>query len=167
MVSLFTKYRVICSIYWNEQSSFSGSIAYTTCLSRDQGFSLYIAALTLLLIRTSQTRNPLPWLSSVVLLYTMATITETSVSIFPDQIRLEASSSPELPDIPLPPPSKNPTQILNVDKGTPDEHVPRDPRLIRLTGVHPFNVEPPLTDLYKEGMLSNLLSCHHKKSNPK
>jgi len=86
----------------------------------------------------------------------MATTTvqiETSVAIFPDQIRLEAPPSPELPDIPLPPPSKNPTQILSADKGTPDEHVPRDPRLIRLTGVHPFNVEPPLTDLYKEGTL--------------
>ncbi|BCR86405.1 nitrate reductase NiaD [Aspergillus chevalieri] len=81
--------------------------------------------------------------------------TETSVAIFPDQIRLEASPSPELPDIPLPPPSKNPTQILSADKGTPDEHVPRDPRLIRLTGVHPFNVEPPLTDLYKEGFLTS------------
>nr|QBQ58300.1 Nitrate reductase [Aspergillus glaucus] len=88
----------------------------------------------------------------------MATTTvqiETSVAIFPDQIRLEAPPSPELPDIPLPPPSKNPTQILSADKGTPDEHVPRDPRLIRLTGVHPFNVEPPLTDLYKEGFLTS------------
>ncbi|OJJ80944.1 nitrate reductase NiaD [Aspergillus glaucus CBS 516.65] len=81
--------------------------------------------------------------------------TETSVSIFPDQIRLEASPSPEFQDIPLPPPSKNPTQILSADKGTPDEHVPRDPRLIRLTGVHPFNVEPPLTALYKEGFLTS------------
>jgi nitrate reductase (NAD(P)H) len=60
--------------------------------------------------------------------------------------------SPAEPDIPLPPPSKNPVDILDADKNTPDNHVPRDPRLIRLTGVHPFNVEPPLTDLYKEGM---------------
>jgi nitrate reductase (NAD(P)H) len=62
------------------------------------------------------------------------------------------SPSPGEPDIPLPPPSKNPVDILDVDKGTPDDHVPRDPRLIRLTGVHPFNVEPPLTALYKEGI---------------
>ncbi|KAL2379171.1 hypothetical protein RJZ90_005471 [Blastomyces dermatitidis] len=52
--------------------------------------------------------------------------------------------------IPLPPPSKEPTQVLDIDKETPDKHVPRDPRLIRLTGVHPFNVEPPLTTLYEE-----------------
>ena len=69
-----------------------------------------------------------------------------------------SSTTPELPDIPLPPPSKNPTQILNVDKGTPDGHVPRDPRLIRLTGVHPFNVEPPLTDLFREGMFVAVIS---------
>jgi hypothetical protein len=62
--------------------------------------------------------------------------------------------TPGEPDIPLPPPSKNLVDILDVDKGTPDNHVPRDPRLIRLTGVHPFNVEPPLTALYKEGMVS-------------
>lgn len=57
-------------------------------------------------------------------------------------------------NLPLPPPSKRPTEVLSVDKGTPDHHVPRDPRLLRLTGVHPFNVEPPLTALYKEGSLS-------------
>jgi nitrate reductase (NAD(P)H) len=44
---------------------------------------------------------------------------------------------------------------LNIDKATPDAHVPRDPRLIRLTGVHPFNVEPPLTDLFNEGFLTS------------
>lgn len=54
-------------------------------------------------------------------------------------------------DIPLPPPSKVPTEVLSIDKNTPDHHVPRDPRLIRLTGVHPFNVEPPLTTLFNEG----------------
>jgi len=30
------------------------------------------------------------------------------------------------------------------DVGTPDEWVPRDGNLVRLTGRHPFNVEPPL-----------------------
>jgi len=33
------------------------------------------------------------------------------------------------------------------DKGTPDEWIPRDGRLVRLTGRHPFNVEPPLSVL--------------------
>jgi nitrate reductase (NAD(P)H) len=31
------------------------------------------------------------------------------------------------------------------DKGTPDEWLPRDGRLVRLTGRHPFNVEPPMS----------------------
>lgn len=30
------------------------------------------------------------------------------------------------------------------DVGTPDEWIPRDGKLVRLTGRHPFNVEPPL-----------------------
>jgi nitrate reductase (NAD(P)H) len=55
--------------------------------------------------------------------------------------------------IPLPPPSKRPTKVLDIDKDTPDRHVPRDPRLIRLTGVHPLNVEAPLSALYDEGIL--------------
>ncbi|KAF2639636.1 hypothetical protein P280DRAFT_402299 [Massarina eburnea CBS 473.64] len=58
-------------------------------------------------------------------------------------------------DFPLPPPSVAPTNILDIDKVTPDSHVPRDPRLIRLTGVHPFNVEAPLTDLFNEGFLTS------------
>ena len=57
-------------------------------------------------------------------------------------------------DIPLPPPSCEPTEILAIDKNTPDSHVPRDARLIRLTGVHPFNVEAPLTTLFNEGFLT-------------
>lgn len=90
----------------------------------------------------------------------MTTVTQVQETLLPELYQLKASqiseddlSSSTLPDIPLPAPSKELTEILNLDKGTPDEHVPRDPRLIRLTGVHPFNVEPPLTDLYKEGML--------------
>ncbi|EGZ10422.1 hypothetical protein PHYSODRAFT_337236 [Phytophthora sojae] len=35
-------------------------------------------------------------------------------------------------------------QIDPRDVGTPDEWVPRHPELIRLTGRHPFNCEPPL-----------------------
>lgn len=87
---------------------------------------------------------------------TTQTITESETISFKNgQITVEdIIPSPGEPGIPLPPPSKKPVDILDVDKGTPDSHVPRDPRLIRLTGVHPFNVEPPLTALYKEGMVS-------------
>lgn len=35
------------------------------------------------------------------------------------------------------------------DVGSPDEWVPRDGRLVRLTGKHPFNVEPPVAELEK------------------
>lgn len=65
------------------------------------------------------------------------------------------SSQPDQLDIPLPPPTTVPKKVLDVDKKTPDAHVPRDPRLIRLTGVHPFNVEAPLTDLFNEGFLTS------------
>ncbi|KAJ4354211.1 uncharacterized protein N0V89_005945 [Didymosphaeria variabile] len=58
-------------------------------------------------------------------------------------------------NVPLPPPSTAPTQVLDVDKPTPDSHVSRDPRLIRLTGVHPFNCEATLTELFKEGFLTS------------
>lgn len=89
----------------------------------------------------------------------MATITQVqtqtvlpkSLAVVPAQITVREISKVDLADIPLPPPSTNPTEILAQDKGTPDNHVPRDPRLIRLTGVHPFNVEPPLTALFNEG----------------
>ncbi|KAK4130778.1 hypothetical protein BT67DRAFT_458526 [Trichocladium antarcticum] len=54
---------------------------------------------------------------------------------------------------PLPPKSRQ-NKVLQEDLKTPDNYVERDPRLIRLTGVHPFNVEPPLGDLFDEGFLT-------------
>lgn len=71
-----------------------------------------------------------------------------------DDSKSTTSTAPTELDVPLPPPSGKP-QVLDVDKPTPDAHVPRDPRLIRLTGVHPFNVEAPLSDLYNEGFLTS------------
>ena len=65
------------------------------------------------------------------------------------------STQSEEVDIPLPPPMRIPVQVLDQDKKTPDAHVPRDPRLIRLTGVHPFNVEAPLSALFNEGFLTS------------
>lgn len=40
------------------------------------------------------------------------------------------------------------------DEGTPDEWIPRDGRLVRLTGRHPFNSEPPVAELAKEGFFT-------------
>lgn len=71
-----------------------------------------------------------------------------------DDSKSQTSTTAE-PDFALPPPSNDSLQVLELDKSTPDAHVPRDPRLIRLTGVHPFNVEAPLSDLYNEGFLTS------------
>jgi nitrate reductase (NAD(P)H) len=66
----------------------------------------------------------------------------------------ESTASDE-PEFPLPRPRKPAVEVLDVDKSTPDRHVPRDARLIRLTGVHPFNVEAPLSALFDEGFLTS------------
>ena len=73
----------------------------------------------------------------------------------PPQTEDNDSDSGEDVEIPLPPPTTVPTKVLEADKKTPDAHVPRDPRLIRLTGVHPFNVEAPLSALFNEGFLTS------------
>jgi len=54
----------------------------------------------------------------------------------------------------LPTITDKPQEVLECDKKTADSHVPRDNRLIRLTGVHPFNCEAPLTVLYNSGFLT-------------
>lgn len=66
----------------------------------------------------------------------------------------ESTVIPEDRPYPLPPESRANQRVLPEDLRTPDKHVPRDPRLLRLTGVHPFNVEPPLTDLWNEGFIT-------------
>lgn len=71
-----------------------------------------------------------------------------------DDSKSTTSTAPTELDVPLPPPSGKP-QVLDIDKPTPDAHVPRDSRLIRLTGVHPFNCEGPLSELYNEGFLTS------------
>lgn len=76
-------------------------------------------------------------------------------TIIDDDDQKSMEDGKEVPQFPLPPPTTIPTEVLDVDKRTPDSHVPRDPRLIRLTGVHPFNVEAPLTALFNEGFLTS------------
>src|SRR5947207_15306693 len=86
---------------------------------------------------------------------------ETCGSVSDGSTRSSTDSSsltfPEISecDFPLPPPSRSPTEVLQIDQATPDSWLPRDPRLIRLTGVHPFNVEAPLSALYDEGFLTS------------
>lgn len=74
----------------------------------------------------------------------------------PSYLSSQASStSPSQQRYTLPPPTHQPTEILKEDLKTPDNQVPRDPRLIRLTGIHPFNAEPPLSALYDEGFITS------------
>ncbi|KAI9765354.1 MAG: hypothetical protein M1840_007434 [Geoglossum simile] len=73
----------------------------------------------------------------------------------PPETEDNESNASGICSFPLPPLSIGPSEVLDIDKDTPDCHVPRDPRLIRLTGVHPFNVEPPLSALYNEGFLTS------------
>ena len=73
----------------------------------------------------------------------------------PPRTEEDGSESNEEVEIPLPPPTNPPNKVLDIDKNTPDAHVPRDPRLIRLTGTHPFNVEAPLSALFNEGFLTS------------
>ena len=48
----------------------------------------------------------------------------------------------------------HPTEIDKRDQGTPDEWIPRHPDMVRLTGRHPFNVEPPLPKLFDAGFIT-------------
>lgn len=64
---------------------------------------------------------------------------------------LQLESPPELPTAyPALPTNVDPLEVDARDKGTPDEWLNRDSRLVRLTGRHPFNTEPPLPDLWKQ-----------------
>ncbi|KXN90611.1 Nitrate reductase [NADPH], partial [Leucoagaricus sp. SymC.cos] len=53
--------------------------------------------------------------------------------------------------------------------GTPDAWIPRDPRMVRLTGKHPFNAEAKLKDLFAQGFLtpSNLFFVRNHGAVPK
>lgn len=53
------------------------------------------------------------------------------------------------------------------DLNTPDSWIPRDPRLIRLTGIHPFNAEPPLSSILETPTPSNLHYVRNHGSVPK
>ncbi|KAF8649084.1 hypothetical protein AX16_006031 [Volvariella volvacea WC 439] len=56
-----------------------------------------------------------------------------------------------LPDLPIDEACKD---IDAQDAGTPDSWVPRDPRLVRLTGKHPFNAEALSKDLFSQGFFT-------------
>jgi nitrate reductase (NAD(P)H) len=86
-------------------------------------------------------------------------------SASPSPSRRNSTVHTKLP-FPLPPSYTPATKILEIDKKTPDNHVPRDPRLIRLTGTHPFNVEAPLSSLYDEGFLTSPSNFYVRNHGP-
>lgn len=47
-----------------------------------------------------------------------------------------------------------PEQIDEADQFSPDSWIPRDERLIRLTGKHPLNAEPDVTALFEAGFVT-------------
>ncbi|GAA5820479.1 hypothetical protein JCM3770_005542 [Rhodotorula araucariae] len=55
---------------------------------------------------------------------------------------------------PLPSTTQRPIDADSLSKGTPDDWIPRDEVLVRLTGKWPFNCEAPLPDLWKAGFLT-------------
>ncbi len=57
-------------------------------------------------------------------------------------------------------------QVDQRDKGTPDDWVPRHPALVRLTGRHPFNCEPPISMLYDQGFITPI-SLHYVRTHGK
>nr|AGC97428.1 nitrate reductase [Dunaliella salina] len=63
----------------------------------------------------------------------------------------EPPLSPEDPDWALHVPA---VDLDAKDKGTADTWIPRDPRLLRLTGRHPLNCEPPMHDLLAAGFIT-------------
>lgn len=73
----------------------------------------------------------------------------------PDIPSRRASASEDVDIDLLPPLTRVPDKVLQEDKNTPDWHVPRDARLVRLTGNHPFNAEAPLSELFTEGFLTS------------
>lgn len=52
------------------------------------------------------------------------------------------------------------------DKGSPDDWVPRHPDLVRLTGKHPFNCEPPIGMMLDQGFITPV-SLHYVRNHGK
>ncbi|KAG7891951.1 hypothetical protein KL907_003299 [Ogataea polymorpha] len=68
---------------------------------------------------------------------------------------LEIKKIKDITELPFPVRQDSPlTEVLPTDLKTKDNFVARDPDLLRLTGSHPFNSEPPLTKLYDSGFLT-------------
>ncbi|CDF34669.1 unnamed protein product [Chondrus crispus] len=58
------------------------------------------------------------------------------------------------------------TEVDDRDKNSPDNWIPRHPDLVRLTGKHPFNCEPPIGKLLKQGFITPV-SLHYVRNHGK
>ncbi|KAK7682149.1 hypothetical protein QCA50_014736 [Cerrena zonata] len=68
-----------------------------------------------------------------------------------EPLRPSPSVPSSLPQLPV---DDTPLKVADADLRTPDNWIKRNPKLIRLTGQHPFNVEPNLDDLFDAGFLT-------------
>ena len=57
-------------------------------------------------------------------------------------------------------------EVDDRDKGTPDAWIPRHPDLVRLTGKHPFNCEPPIGQMLDQGFITPI-SLHYVRNHGK
>jgi nitrate reductase (NAD(P)H) len=55
------------------------------------------------------------------------------------------------------------TSVDKKDADTPDSWIPRDERILRLTGRHPLNCEPPMDQLMKYGFITPV-SIHYVRN---
>lgn len=58
------------------------------------------------------------------------------------------------------------TEIDLRDSATPDNWIPRHPDLVRLTGKHPFNCEPPIGQMLDQGFITPI-SLHYVRNHGK
>eukprot|EP00177_Eucheuma_denticulatum_P008193 GFKZ01014914.1.p1 GENE.GFKZ01014914.1~~GFKZ01014914.1.p1 ORF type:complete len:918 (+),score=135.57 GFKZ01014914.1:154-2907(+) len=58
------------------------------------------------------------------------------------------------------------SDIDDRDKGSPDDWIPRHPALVRLTGKHPFNCEPPIGMMLDQGFITPV-SLHYVRNHGK
>lgn len=86
----------------------------------------------------------------------MSSGTPTDSSVFSDASSAQISETDVEFDYSLPFRKDAPnSKVLEIDQITKDYRVARDPRLLRLTGSHPFNSEAPLTALYEQGFITS------------
>ncbi|PXF44458.1 Nitrate reductase [NADH] 2 [Gracilariopsis chorda] len=81
-----------------------------------------------------------------------STVIQENVSRLLDDVTSQRSPGP----YELLPKAHTETGVQEIDVGTPDDWIPRSSDLIRLTGAHPFNCEPPIAQLYDQGFVTPL-----------